>query len=70
MGFWLQQKSLTLNDLERQFTALSSVALYLTMPIKFDDEIKRESLQISNIITDQFASKVKLTFRLGGYVCR
>jgi len=24
MGFRLQQKSLTLNDLERQFTALSS----------------------------------------------
>ena len=25
MGFRLQQKSMTLNDLERQFTALSSV---------------------------------------------
>jgi len=29
MGFWLQQKSLTLNDIERQFTALSSVLCVL-----------------------------------------
>jgi len=28
MGFRLQQKLLTLNDLERQFTALSSVLCY------------------------------------------
>jgi len=55
MGFRLQHKSMTLNDLERQFTALSSVlcvlrvsrgfhytvALYHSyLPIKFDDDIQ------------------------------
>jgi len=67
MGFRLQQKSLTLNDLERHFTDLSSVlcglwrnsrgchhavfaiykvALYfIYLHIKFDDEIKTESIQ-------------------------
>ena len=32
MGFRMQQKSMALNDLERQFNSLH---------IKFDDEIKR-----------------------------
>jgi len=54
MGIRLQYKSMTLNDLERQFTALSSVlcvlrpnafwykvALYHSyLPIKFDDDIQ------------------------------
>ena len=38
------------------------VALYLSyLHIKFDDEIERESLRISSIISYQPASKVKLT---------
>jgi len=50
MGCWLQQKSMTLNDLERQFTAVLPVlcvlspngrTLYVSyLHIKFDDEIK------------------------------
>jgi len=41
------------------------VALYHSyLHMKFDDEIKRESLRISSIISDQPASKVKLTSRL------
>jgi len=63
---------MTLNELERQFTASSSVlcvlakwlrlesrsfrykiTLYLSyVHIKFDDEIRRESLRISSIISD------------------
>jgi len=38
------------------------VALYVSyLRMKFDDEIKVESLRISSIISDYPASKVKLT---------
>jgi len=60
MGFRLQQKSITLNDLERQFAALLSVfaccearitrfsllTLYLSyLHIKFDNEIKQDPFE-------------------------
>jgi len=46
-----------------------NVALYLNcLHIKFVDEIARESLLISSIISDQPASKVKLTSKLG-FIC-
>jgi len=82
MGFRLQQKLMTLNDFERQFTIVRvmriatkrprlvsrgfcyKVALYLSYQhIKFDDEIRRESLRILSIIFHQPASEVKLTSR-------
>ena len=57
MGFRLQE--MTLNNLERQFTALLitrfryKVALYfIQLRFKFDDRIQRESLRISSIIWD------------------
>jgi len=34
MGFRLQQKSMTLNDLERQFTAVSSVLCVLRLRLE------------------------------------
>ena len=68
MGFRLRLKPLTLNDLKRQFIAVSlvtkrlmlesrgfcyKVALYLSyLHVKFDDEIVTESLRISRIICD------------------
>jgi len=68
MGFHLQQKSMTLNDLERQSIAYCDqtakvrirlrafhykFALHLSCPhIRFADEIKKESLRISSIISD------------------
>jgi len=36
MGFRLQQKLMTLNDLERQFTSVSSVMRVLTKPLKLE----------------------------------
>jgi len=36
MGFQLQHKSMTLNDLERQFTALSSVLCVATKWLKLE----------------------------------
>jgi len=83
MGFPLQQKSITFNDLERLSLVCTvtkrlkvesrgfrcKVALYISyLHIKFEDETQWQSVRISSIILDKLAPKVKLASRLG-YIC-